>query len=302
MRRWYGWQLRNDAVVANSSRLSFARRWPIISVKPKTTAPRAFAHIDHPSFRDRATDDVLFPPGSSLPKLPPAAHLDPTHQQTRPPLLSREDERRLFLGMNLAKLRAAQAQGRRASRDLAAWAFRADHVREYLVRCNMPLIPYCFHVARTMVAALDPDHVFSLGMAALVHSVDKFDGTRGYKFSSYACRAILNSLSRAAKESAKRAKRMPAHGFNDEIYRVPDGADPTDAAERAEVLHAALDSNAAGLTDIERFVIDQRFLSDDRPTLTAIGELLGVTKERVRQHQMRALCKLRDVLDPELVA
>ena len=50
------------------------------------------------------------------------------------------------------------------------------------------------------------------------------------------------------------------------------------------------------LTPRERDVIRQRFLTDDKITLAEIGETFGVTKERIRQIESKALSKLRDAL------
>ena len=50
------------------------------------------------------------------------------------------------------------------------------------------------------------------------------------------------------------------------------------------------------LTQREREVITRRFLKDDKITLAEIGESFGVTKERIRQIEGKALSKLRDAL------
>ncbi len=50
------------------------------------------------------------------------------------------------------------------------------------------------------------------------------------------------------------------------------------------------------LTAREREVITRRFLADDKITLAEIGEAFGVTKERVRQIEGKALSKLRNAL------
>ena len=48
----------------------------------------------------------------------------------------------------------------------------------------------------------------------------------------------------------------------------------------------------------EREIVSRRFgLNDRRETLEQIGELLGITRERVRQIQMDALARLRKVLE-----
>ena len=54
------------------------------------------------------------------------------------------------------------------------------------------------------------------------------------------------------------------------------------------------------LTPREREVITRRFLKDDKITLAEIGETFGVTKERIRQIEGKALSKLRDALQDKV--
>jgi RNA polymerase sigma-32 factor len=63
-----------------------------------------------------------------------------------------------------------------------------------------------------------------------------------------------------------------------------------------------LDSALATLTPRERQIIASRFLGDDRPTLADLAVRFGVTRERVRQIEARALAKLRADLDARGVA
>lgn len=67
-----------------------------------------------------------------------------------------------------------------------------------------------------------------------------------------------------------------------------------DAETRARWLNEALET----LSERERDIIRYRFLDDDhRATLAEIGAIFGVTKERIRQIEGRALAKLRAVFD-----
>tara|TARA_R110002110_G_scaffold76191_4_gene200893 strand:+ start:5180 stop:6055 length:876 start_codon:yes stop_codon:yes gene_type:complete len=54
------------------------------------------------------------------------------------------------------------------------------------------------------------------------------------------------------------------------------------------------------LTPREREVITRRFLKDDKITLAEIGETFGVTKERIRQIEGKALSKLREALQDKV--
>ncbi len=66
-----------------------------------------------------------------------------------------------------------------------------------------------------------------------------------------------------------------------------------DHRTRAEWLRQALGE----LTAREREVISRRFLTEDRTTLADIGRTYGVTKERIRQIESKALAKMRVALD-----
>ena len=65
-----------------------------------------------------------------------------------------------------------------------------------------------------------------------------------------------------------------------------------DFAARAAWLREAM----ADLTPRERQVITRRFLKEGKSTLAEIGESFGVTKERIRQIEGKALAKLKTIL------
>ncbi len=78
-----------------------------------------------------------------------------------------------------------------------------------------------------------------------------------------------------------------------------DGASPEadamnahDSAARTELVQDAM----RDLSDRERLIITERKLEDDAVTLEALGERLGISKERVRQIEGNALEKLRRAL------
>ena len=74
-----------------------------------------------------------------------------------------------------------------------------------------------------------------------------------------------------------------------------------DEQRRSAWLHDAL----GVLNDREKSIIQQRRLSEDGATLESLGDQLGISKERVRQIENRALEKLRSALvrgDPAMAA
>jgi RNA polymerase sigma-32 factor len=69
--------------------------------------------------------------------------------------------------------------------------------------------------------------------------------------------------------------------------------DTHDTEVRAQWLRDAMEI----LTPREKDIIEHRYLQDGRVTLADIGESYGVTKERIRQIESRALSKLKSALD-----
>jgi RNA polymerase sigma-32 factor len=62
----------------------------------------------------------------------------------------------------------------------------------------------------------------------------------------------------------------------------------------AKAVHGAL----RVLNARERLIIEERLMADEPITLQELGDRLGVSKERVRQLEERALSKLRGALTP----
>lgn len=233
----------------------------------------------------------------------------------RVPTLTGEQERTLFLRFNLARREvklildasAGKALTAATTRKLLAWGHRALIARSEIVRFNLPLV--LAMAKRTRLNGIDYNELISEGNVALLRSAEKFDCNRGFKFSTYACRAILKSFSRVAM----RASRYRTH-FPVEFDPTMEKSDYIDR-KRVDIeldcvdeLKKILVRNSAELNDVEQKVIKERFAIDPvlapgatqgPKTLEEVGVLIGVTKERVRQIQNRALAKIRGVLETE---
>ena len=140
------------------------------------------------------------------------------------------------------------------------------------------------------------------GNMALMRSVDKFDCGRGFKFSTYACRAILKAFSRFGIKLVKHRQRFPSE-FDPEFERSNhlETVREQHARDSAAEVRFLVESDRADLSEVERKVIEHRFGLDapqGAPSLTLeqVGQMIGVTKERVRQIQNKALEKIRSAL------
>ena len=224
-------------------------------------------------------------------------------------ILTAAEERVLFLQFNYARFRISEIQKQVAASpeqkasdeqatEMLRWYRVADQLREQIAETNLALV--LAMAKRTRMSEVDFADLVSEGNMALLRAVDKFDCGRGFKFSTYACRAILKAFSRQGMKLSKYRQRFPTD-FDPKLEKS-DYLDTkraefvSDAA--SEVKRIVLD-NQADLSDIERTVIEHRFRlktpeDDSRPmTLEQVGQIIGVTKERVRQIQNKALEKIR---------
>jgi RNA polymerase primary sigma factor len=227
--------------------------------------------------------------------------------------LTAAQEKQLFLRFNFARMRAQAAvgkfrlqPGRPAARDVALWYGRVREARDIITRANLALV--LAMAKRTRMGDVDFGELVSEGNMALLRAVAKFDIDRGFKFSTYACRAILKGFSRIAMKNRLYRQAFPME-FDPEMEEsdFQDSRRANVERDAVEELQRILGANRAQLSDMEEKVIHARFAvnrGDDAKamTLEEVGRVIGVTKERVRQIQNHALAKLRATMETEVLA
>jgi RNA polymerase sigma factor (sigma-70 family) len=230
------------------------------------------------------------------------------------PLLNKEQEQHLFRKMNFLKYKASllrlqlckdgmaggeidparvRIQDLKHIEDLQS---QANAVKDQLINANMRLV-----VSIAKKHAAQADNFFELlsdGNMSLIRAVEKFDYSRGFKFSTYASWAIMKNFARSIPDEKHRRERYVTG--HEELFEAAadtrsDEHEVLAAAEqRAQQVNRLLDY----LDPRERQIIRMRAGLDDRSkgkTLEEIGQELGITKERVRQLNVRIMKKLRDI-------
>src|ERR1700742_1172243 len=177
--------------------------------------------MDSEVFHKKNAEVQLFAEGSE-PELPLTSWYQPTREEMldsgitgAPKLMSTAEERLMFLRFNYSKFRLIQVQDKvkktgltkQLATDAIEWHRRFEHFREYLTRTNLALV--LAMAKRTRLGDVDFAEVVSEGNMALLRAVEKFSIDRGFKFSTYACRAILKAFSRAALKANRYRTRFP---------------------------------------------------------------------------------------------
>ena len=227
------------------------------------------------------------------------------------PLLTFEQEQVLFLALNLARYRINRLRSRlsaetpdvKTMNQIEQKLELVEKIRSQLVRSNLRLVS---NLARKFSSSFgEVDEFSSDGSMILLGAIDRFDYSRRLRFSTYATHSIQRHFFRSWKVRQRRKERFPS-AVSELLNEVPERDSQLRVCDDPESVVRDLMLQAKDVLDDREYqIVGHRFgiggLNPDGQTLREIAADLGISKERVRQLQMKALEKLRELIDPDLL-
>lgn len=227
------------------------------------------------------------------------------------PLLSREQETHLFRKMNYLKYRAAKLRDQLdVARPKHALMSRIEQyydeavaVKNQIIRANLRLV---VSIAKRHVSPMmNFFELVSDGNMSLIRAVDRFDYSRGNKFSTYASWAIMKNFARTLPNEHRHQDRFRT-SHADLFSATEDARSDEHEQESAQSQREAVVRKILSRLDRrEQEIIIRRFglnRGQEPLTLKQVGAQMGVSKERIRQIECRALNHLRKAVEEETVA
>jgi RNA polymerase sigma factor (sigma-70 family) len=224
------------------------------------------------------------------------------------PLLTKEEEVYYFRKMNYLKFKASELRKtidplRPKTKDMnliEEYLDKAVEIKNFLIRSNLRLV---VSIAKRHIKPTGNFfEMVSDGNMSLIRAIEKFDYSKGNKFSTYASWAIMKNFARSIPAEHTRLDRFRTGKDEIFMHSTDQRDNPFQQELQNKQQHQALMGILDQLDDREKNIILYRYglIKGTEPqTLEEVGTRFGVTKERIRQLEARALKKARKIAQEE---
>jgi len=224
------------------------------------------------------------------------------------PLLGPPTEKLLFRKYNFLKYQADKLRRQIDLNNVRSGDIRriedllvlANVIKNRIIRSNLRLV---VSIAKKHLGG--PQNLFELisdGNVSLMRAVEKFDYSMGNRFSTYASWAIIHNYARSVPRERHHLDRFST--TQADVLDVAASLAVYDPEQEMYIpeLRESIDVILARLSPLERSVLIDHYGLDghgESKTLDQMGRNMGVSKERVRQIEIKAIKKLRKILNPQ---
>ena len=226
------------------------------------------------------------------------------------PLLTQEQEAHLFRKMNYLKYKACRLRNtldveqpkRRLMDQIEKLYDESVAIKNQIIRANLRLV---VSIAKRYVGPAEEFfELVSDGNISLIRAAEKFDVSRGNRFSTYASWAIIKNFARTISDVLRLRGRFCTNHSETFGAVEDDRADPYEKESAQIQRKSQVEEILKRLDERERQIVTIRFglTRGQKPlTLKQVGVVMGVTKERVRQIQCRAMSKLKKAAEEDRI-
>jgi DNA-directed RNA polymerase sigma subunit (sigma70/sigma32) len=217
------------------------------------------------------------------------------HSITEVRKIDKELEKLLFLRYNFAKKMLKSGRNRQT------WQAIMETDRKRLFLANIGLIYFSIRKTNMWEGRIERKDMVQVAAMTVLRTIEKFDTSLGWKFSTYCCKSIFSDmrrvpafLTKAPTDGVFVCSLEKGRGTAKEMIR-----DKTEETQAAIEMRDCIEQNLAGLSDIEMAVIKARFYKNEflwecGPSIKKMGiSETALTKERIRQIQNVALKKIK---------
>lgn len=305
---------QHGASVSELSQMYCRKQTSIVQILDEVRAQRLLERkIDFmmsPEFEEENAEEFILGPA-------PASNAKPKNKVQVPPelppyltslysiaLLTKEEEAYYFRKMNYLKFKASKLReelsssqpSREEMDNIDSCLKDALKVKNFLTRSNLRLVVSI--AKKHLKSDVNFFEMISDGNVSLIRAIEKFDYTKGFKFSTYASWAIMKNFARSIPAEHRHRDRYRT-GKDEMFMQSHDsGSNPFQQELEHQKNRQAVKSILQKLDEREKNIIICRYGLDqgeEPQTLEQVGRQFGVTKERIRQLESRALQKLRKI-------
>jgi len=207
--------------------------------------------------------------------------------------ITADQERKLFAAMHVAAYLTNQNKGKSIPLTKQGREYHDIYLSifNHMVKRNLGLIYQMVIHSHTFLPNMED--LESESFYVLFNAVRNFNPWKGFRFSTYACNAIRNACWQLGAKYTKNLQRNQSYIDESDHSHTPDIGD-----EEPKELAELFMERATCLNEIEKHVLKERYLTGRIKTLAEIAGPMGLSKERIRQIQNKAIHKIQEVVTP----